>query len=927
MKLTSLNPIGNKLSRICAVFMLALLGVVARAGDGGYSLSYNPSVYNVNGQAPLNVWLTPNNSGVGRSMTVVAPGNVTTATPITITATPTSYPAGVTLSQALSYVTLSASQITVAPGGSISFDITLNIPQTGAGDYVYRINTTGWPSDTEPDQGVFINAHAPPPLSPIKPTIAISSPANLSAWSYTFPGSVTVPISSAGMANSVSPISLLVTTVTDPQGQNVNIDSWRLTGIASSLASGSGSVTLSKPGIYTVNANTANVDLFGLQLGIAVTSIQFTVNENVTAPTVAITAPTVTSYTYENGSPAPTVDFGFVGTSFKGGITALSATLDGAPFTFTAAGITAGNVAGNGPFTATGTRTGVTVPVVGTTTDGSSVTETHRFAVTATDSYGTAGVSPIVYQDFTVTKTYPAPTLVITSPAAGTVVTRTSTSTPFSLSYAFDAAIKTGNAISTISDTISGPATITLTKTGEGTTAAHGSGVITSSTAGFYTLTATTTANGYVVTKSVQVEFRDPVSLPKPTVKITTLGNTTGVLTPSFTYVSGSGSLSIPFALLGTSQATAGITSLVTKVDGVAVSVTYAGGTAVGKTSAPGTGTIVFAAPTSGSHVISADIVDANGAASDSFTFTINIVTPVPKLTITAPTDGSTYNHIIGAPALQIPFTFVTSVTPSPAVMKTHAATIAFNGGTATTLTLTNTNLNTANASGASTLSLTAAGTYVITATGTTNYGQVVTGKVTIKVTESQPAPACTTTASYAGEIACGTVIDINTSCNRNVDFSFQLKTCCTTTTNTSSNCYRSSCGDRDTRRGDCYRYSNCSKNDGYRDDDDDDDGGSCGSSTSNGCTTTKTCVNVCDKSVKVLISEVYSNGTLSSPLILSYGSCTSTSNYSIDYNKNYKISYRPYDTGCHRYRMSIYMYAAGSNTPTLVGTKDFATK
>jgi hypothetical protein len=74
---------------------------------------------------------------------------------------------------------------------------------------------------------------------------------------------------------------------------------------------------------------------------------------------------------------------------------------------------------------------------------------------------------------------------------------------------------------------------------------------------------------------------------------------------------------------------------------------------------------------------------------------------------------------------------------------------------------------------------------------------------------------------------------------------------------------------------------------------------------------------------VKILISEIYSNGSSSTPKAFSYG--RGSSNYSIECDDQYELDFNT-ARGKHTYHIDIYRFPNGGTTPQLVGTKEFKT-
>ena len=116
--------------------------------------------------------------------------------------------------------------------------------------------------------------------------------------------------------------------------------------------------------------------------------------------------------------------------------------------------------------------------------------------------------------------------------------------------------------------------------------------------------------------------------------------------------------------------------------------------------------------------------------------------------------------------------------------------------------------------------------------------------------------------------------------------------------------------------------------------DDDDDDGHGCWGGNQNGndcyhhgnCDDDDDCTSK-DTSVKIAIHEVLANGGSSTIQVFSYGCSPNPPTYSIDGDGQYQLNYPTAKQGAHRYHIDVYRFPAGSTTPLLLGTKEFATR
>jgi hypothetical protein len=232
-------------------------------------------------------------------------------------------------------------------------------------------------------------------------------------------------------------------------------------------------------------------------------------------------------------------------------------------------------------------------------------------------------------------------------------------------------------------------------------------------------------------------------------------------------------------------------------------------------------------------------------------------------VTIIKPVDGVTYTQAAGCGPLCVPFSF-TAVAGTGATIGSISASL--NGSP---VAVTVSGVGKKSATGSGNLSITAAGTYILTAIATSG-GTTASDTATFTyVITPPPVPNITWLPPIStGKVQRG---------GNTVPVEFQL--------------------------------SWANSGDGCGDDDD----GWWGWGNNGG--------NLCDKSVKILLSEVFANGTTSSPQIFSYGGC---SGYSIDCNGVYELDF-PTGRGTHVYRIDVYRFPSGT-TPQLLGTKQFST-
>ncbi|MBS0633252.1 MAG: hypothetical protein JSS11_15180, partial [Verrucomicrobia bacterium] len=257
------------------------------------------------------------------------------------------------------------------------------------------------------------------------------------------------------------------------------------TGIGTSTATGSGTLSICQVGTYTLRGTGTDTDCGGLS---ASDSVTFTVVK-ASPPTVCITAPTSCSYTYITGGSAVSVPFTFVGKSISSKITKLSATLNGNAVSVTSSGLN----------TATATGTGT----LSFTTAGSYI-----LSVSAVDAIGTATAKTTIC----ITVKCPTPTVDFTTPSDCATYTYTRGDAVPTIPYSFTAKTSSGATISSVKATL-GCNNLTVSATGLGTQTTIGTGTAVVSGPGTYTITATAVSGGVTVTDKVTftVVMKEPV--------------------------------------------------------------------------------------------------------------------------------------------------------------------------------------------------------------------------------------------------------------------------------------------------------------------------------------------------------------------------------------------------------------------------------
>lgn len=433
-------------------FLLAFLPSIAR--EGPPIVDYSPKETIVEGDQPLSTSYV---------LSVTAPNNVAAGSSLTITPVLTilQKPAGVTDAVARSYVTFTPATLTFSNSNEIlTVRVEAVFPEgIVAGAYAYQIFTTGWATGTQ-DGGAFINATVFPPQNAAPPTVAIETPADNASFTYQpAVGPLSVPIRFTSTAPATAPITGL--------DADVNGTAVTLTSVANGDGSitSSGTLTVTAPGAYTLRARATNT------AGEGEDTAPFTVVVSVPPPTVAIATPAANASFPLSSAGSVSVPYSFSSNTVYGTIQTLAATLNGNPITFAPGGLNTATATGSGTLTLTAAGT-YTLTVTTTDSNGGTASATRSFAVTA----------PVKVP----------PTVTITAPANGTVITRVAGSGPTSVSFNYTAKAGAGSTISSLVGTLSGRSgSLPATVTGLNTATATGSGTVSIANAGTYTLTAT----------------------------------------------------------------------------------------------------------------------------------------------------------------------------------------------------------------------------------------------------------------------------------------------------------------------------------------------------------------------------------------------------------------------------------------------------
>jgi len=485
--MTTLGVFVSRASKfVCMAGLASLLGAPSSllAFDDIPTVTYLPAEKLVEGDAPVNTSYvlsitSPSNVGAGQTVSIAPVLAVVSA------------PAGVTTTQALSYVSISPSPLVfTGPGTVQTATVTCNFPVGSvAGNYKYSIATPGWAAGTT-DNFAYINMILTIPQVPVPPSVVLTSPVDGTVYTYNLNGpAVSVPVQFAASAPSYAPIT---TVGADVSG--VPITGITSTGLGTGSVSSTGTFSILIPGVYTITAHANNIN------GTSSASSQITVNLVAPPPTVSIATPAANStYTYTAGGPALNVPFSFSAVSSYGGINSLSATLNGTPVSLTTtSGLGTLNASASGALSITAAGT-------------------YVFAVSATDQNGTSSAN----RSFTVTvaSQTPPPTVTIVKPADGATYTQVAGSGPLCVSFSFTAVAGTGATISSVGASLNG-SPVAVSAFGVGKNTATGTGNLSISAAGTYTLTATATSGGSTASDTATFTY---VITPPPVPNITWL--------------------------------------------------------------------------------------------------------------------------------------------------------------------------------------------------------------------------------------------------------------------------------------------------------------------------------------------------------------------------------------------------------------------
>ncbi|HEX7630557.1 MAG TPA: hypothetical protein VF388_00375 [Lacunisphaera sp.] len=453
------------------VSLAAAVGLTAR--DAAPTVLYQPSLKLIEGDQPLHASYV---------LSITSPANVVAGSAVTITpvVSVNAAPTGISNATALSFVSLSQSSLVfTGPAQTQNITVTVDVPLgTAAGSYAWAIATSGWAAGTL-DPFASINAKVTIPQIVAPPSVTISAPTDGTVYNQLYSDlPLAVPMTFTATAPANSPIMSIDA---DVSGTAVTLTS---TGLGTSTVQATGTISLSAAGIFTVQARATN------NAGTSAATAEITLNIQAPAPTVTIVQPTASNFIY-TGIPL-TIPFSFNAVSVYGGITALSATLNGTPVSITPLGLNTLSATGSGSL-AINAAGSYTLAVTGTTSSGTT-SATKTFSVSAG-------------------QTVPPPTVSIAQPLNGAVFTRVAGSPATIIPFAFTATAGIGSTISAINGVLNGNNVI-MTTTGIGSPTANGTGNFSITAPGTYTFVASATAAGQGGSQSISFTVKET---PAPT--------------------------------------------------------------------------------------------------------------------------------------------------------------------------------------------------------------------------------------------------------------------------------------------------------------------------------------------------------------------------------------------------------------------------
>jgi hypothetical protein len=463
-------------------------GMIQVAAPGIYTLTTRAD--NSAGTGTASVDFTVNISGAAPTVTNLSPANGATFTYVTgapalsipVSCTATSAYGGIqSVSATLNNSSIAGFSFTPSPAGSLTGTASSPIPLTisAGGTYTLVVTVTDQLGTTTATSQ-FTVVQVPPP------TVTISSPGNgVTVIWPTGTTSLNVPLAFTVTAGSGN---VTAVTVTLNNGVTQTTLPATVPGVGTPMASFNGTLQLTAPGNYTLNVTATDAN------ATTTATSQFTVTQ-VPPPTVTLSQPVSgTTVTWPAGTTSLSVPLAFAVTAGYGNVTAVSVTLNnGVTQTTLPEAVTLGN-------STTSFNGNLTITAPGS----------YTVNVTVTDAYSTTTAS----SKFTVVQQSP-PTITISKPAYGAVITRQAGSPPTAVPFAFTATATSGT-VSRVSVTLNG-ASVAATVGALNSATVTGSGTLQISAGGTYTFAVSAGSGG--VTASASVVFTVKETIPPPPVR------------------------------------------------------------------------------------------------------------------------------------------------------------------------------------------------------------------------------------------------------------------------------------------------------------------------------------------------------------------------------------------------------------------------
>jgi hypothetical protein len=444
-------------------------------------IGYNPTVFLAQGNQPYSE---------SYELKITMPANLVPGVPVTVSlgVIPTSFPDGSSAAAAAGLVTLSDSQVVVSqPSQVVTITVFIDVPVgQPAGGYSWKVVTSGWPPalGTIVDNGGTINGlfSAPGEVDESPPAVTLNSPTNGMVYTY-FPTSgspASVPIDfSAAVGANGQPIQGMSAFI---DGVPITLD---VTGLGTLAANATATVTYTSAGTHTLEVLASNLN------GTSAASSTFSVVVSAPPPTITVASPASgASYSFVLGTPGVSVPVSVSASSVYGNITALGATLNGAPLALSTSGV--GTAL---------TATGSALPLI--TTPGA-----HELTFTAANDYGLAVPVKVPFEVQGLT---PLPTVTIATPADGSVFNREEGDPATVVNFSFSAGTTYG-AISSVVVTLDG-VVVPAAVTGLNTPGVTGTGFVSFGAGGSHTLQVTVSNGGATATASTAFKVVEDCSV------------------------------------------------------------------------------------------------------------------------------------------------------------------------------------------------------------------------------------------------------------------------------------------------------------------------------------------------------------------------------------------------------------------------------